>query len=949
MRRSRTSREKSPPKSSIAATSAVGLGVAALAAAPAANAAVFNVTTLADSGAGSLRQAIIDANGAAGADVITFQAALSGTITLTTGQLYITDSVDVQGPGAAVITVSGNNSSRVFYMYNGSGEIDVRIAGLTITEGSDVIGAGVVNFDENLILDGVTITENNSVSDGAGLWADGFNMDLTITNSTISGNIAGGDGGGIYIEDTGGPLLIEESVISGNQAAGSGGGIYFYDPDDDITIRDTTISGNTSVGGVGGGVYLYSFDAGSLTIERTTVSGNTALGGGGLALYGLDVEPALIENSTISGNQATSFNGGGIYLYNLYAELVLNFVTVAGNTSVANGGGMSLGFGPATINNSIFGDNTAAADDDLTDAFAGTFDLRYTLVESPGSAPINDIEGNIFNTDPQLAALADNGGPTETQRPALTSPVVNAADPALVPPPATDQRGEPRFYPTRADMGALELVGGVIQFNPTVDSVAENAGSITLTVVRDVGPDPASVDFTTNPGTATAGPGNDYTTTSGTLNFAAGDLSETFNVPILDDATVEGSEQFTATLSNPSPDATIGAGNPATVTITDFETGQIVFSSATYSVGETGGVVTITVNRVNGSDGAASVNYTTVPGTATPGVGNDYTTTGGTFNWADGDATSRSFDVPILDDDAAEGDEDFGVSLDTPSGAAIGTPGTATVTIIDDPAGTAQFSVASIDTTEEAGTVTVTVTRTGGTEGPLSVNYSTADGTATTPSDYTAAAGIITFPAGSAVSQTFDITLIDDNVPEGEEMFTANLSGPGTGTPSSVTIVLAASDAVIAPIPTVSWLGKVFLTIMSAMAGLYVMMRNRLSLFLLAMLCAGVFAAPPLSAAEKTKKETPKAQAEVKKKENKGSKFSGTVQSIESNGASIVMTLSGGIAITIPKTVSNITDVRSAKPQPGTLQQIVAGTQVVVKMRTDANGVVKSVKIKITG
>ena len=162
--------------------------------------------------------------------------------------------------------------------------------------------------------------------------------------------------------------------------------------------------------------------------------------------------------------------------------------------------------------------------------------------------------------------------------------------------------------------------------------------------------------------------------------------------------------------------------------------------------------------------------------------------------------------------------------------------------------------------------------------------------------------------------------------------------------------MLAASDADIAAIPTVSWWGKILLTIMSAMAGLYVIVRNRFSVFLLAMLCAALFAAPPLSAAQKKTQKTPKAQAEQKShKENKGSKFRGTVQSIESNGANLVMTLSGGVTVTIPKTVTNISDVRSAKPQPGTIQQIVTGTQVVVKMRTDANGVVKSVKIKITG
>src|SRR5947209_5196210 len=93
------------------ATGAVTLGLAALAA-PSAAAATFTVTNLNDSGAGSLRQAVLDANGAAGADVITFQSGLSGTITLATGELSLYDSVDIQGPGAAAITISGNNSTR---------------------------------------------------------------------------------------------------------------------------------------------------------------------------------------------------------------------------------------------------------------------------------------------------------------------------------------------------------------------------------------------------------------------------------------------------------------------------------------------------------------------------------------------------------------------------------------------------------------------------------------------------------------------------------------------------------------------------------------------------------------------------------------------------------------------------------------------------------------------
>ncbi|HWW62820.1 MAG TPA: Calx-beta domain-containing protein, partial [Thermoanaerobaculia bacterium] len=567
--------------------------------------------------------------------------------------------------------------------------------------------------------------------------------------------------------------------------------------------------------------------------------------GGGLSLYSIDTQPLVIENSTITGNQATAGSGGGIYLYDLYSGMTLNFTTIASNTASTDGGGVEIGSGDGTISNSIIADNTAPANADLGACACSTFDVSFTLIEAPTTATINNGGGNLTGVDPQLAPPANNGGPTQTQRPALTSPVVNAADPATT--VLTDQRGQPREYPVRADMGALELVGGVIQFNPQTYTVAENAGSVTLTVVRDVGPDPATVQYTTNPGTATAGPGNDYTTAAGTLTFLPGDLSETFNVTILDDAAIEGSEQFTATLSNPSADATVGAANPATVTITDFEAGQFVFSNATYSVNETGGSILITVNRINGSNGAASVNYQTTSGSATAGA--DFTTTVGTLNWADGDATPKTFSVPILDDSLAEGNENFTVSLFNPGGATIGVPGTSTVTIVDDPAGTAQFSVSTINTTEEAGSVVVTVTRTGGTEGALVVNYATANGTATAPSDYVPAAGAITFPAGNSTPQTFTITLVNDNLNEGQEMFTANLTGPGVGSPSSVSIVLDASD--LEAVPTLSFFGKILFGIMSAIVGLYAVVRNRFTVMLLGLLLIGLVAAPPLSAQQR--------------------------------------------------------------------------------------------------
>jgi parallel beta-helix repeat protein len=551
----------------IGPSSGVVLALGAAFAGGHAQAATFNVTNLADAGGGSLRQAILDANGAAGADTITFQAGLTGTITLTTGQLAITDSVDIQGPGAATITVSGNNASRVFYLYNGSALLNVTISGLTVTGGNASIGAGMVNFDENLTLDGVTITGNTASGDGGGLWADGFNMNLTIRNSTISGNTAGSDGGGIYVEDTGGPLLIQNTVISGNQAADDGGGIYFYDPDNSITIENSTISGN-SAGGLGGGIYLYDTDGGTHTIRGTTISGNRAAQGGGVFLYDPD-NPFSIENSTISGNQATAGDGGGVYLYNSYDGITIRHTTIAGNSATGTGGGLFIENSSIPLLNSLVGDNTAGANNDLGNGIDGSFDLTFTLVESPGTATINDNGGNIFGQDPQLGALVNNGGPTQTHLPAGASPAVNAGDPAFVPPPSTDQRGLPRVVNGRIDMGAVEVNAGTIQFSAPTYSINENGVTATITATRTGGSDGVvSVDYATSDGTATQPA--DYASAAGTLNWANQDTAnKAFSVTIVNDPGAEPNETVNLALSNPQGGAALGSPSSAVLTIVD--------------------------------------------------------------------------------------------------------------------------------------------------------------------------------------------------------------------------------------------------------------------------------------------------------------------------------------------------------------------------------------------
>ena len=151
----------------------------------------FTVANLNDSGTGSLRAAVAAASSG---DTIAFARGLRGTITLTSGELLVTDSVTVSGPGANVLSVSGNNASRVFEVASGQ---NVTISGLTITHGAaSAQGGGILNDGANLTLSGVDISQNTADESGS----------------------SGAGGGGIQSLD--GTLVINNSKITGNQALG---------------------------------------------------------------------------------------------------------------------------------------------------------------------------------------------------------------------------------------------------------------------------------------------------------------------------------------------------------------------------------------------------------------------------------------------------------------------------------------------------------------------------------------------------------------------------------------------------------------------------------------------------------------------------------------------------------------------------------------------------------
>src|SRR5262245_39833561 len=127
--------------------------------------ATFTVTNLADDGSCSLRQAIADANGTSEPDAIVFQAGLTGTITLTSGQLNVTRPVTINGPGSGALTISGNNASRIFRVDDGSDAVNTfAFSGMTLTQGNAPIpesGGAIEVASEDLTLTDVVV-DNNS-------------------------------------------------------------------------------------------------------------------------------------------------------------------------------------------------------------------------------------------------------------------------------------------------------------------------------------------------------------------------------------------------------------------------------------------------------------------------------------------------------------------------------------------------------------------------------------------------------------------------------------------------------------------------------------------------------------------------------------------------------------------------------------------------------------------
>ena len=613
----------------------------------------------------------------------------STTILLSTGTTTGNDNTTISS------NVIRDRSDVAGVAFNGIASVGTSAA-ITNT-GIAITNNQITNFNQAGILIGTgsetaTITGNDISSTGTRTTAQlGIVINISLGTNTISQNLIHGlrstilGGTGVSVA---GMLLVDAraTTVSRNRiydfpaaAAGTGRivGIEFDGGSGtpaNVNIVNNMISLVTSVSTNQSVFGLFDFGFGGNTF---TADYNSVYIGG--------------TNSGTNASWAIVRGTGAPTTFTMRNNIAYNNRTGGGANHFA-AGDQSANTGTFVSNYNFFagtGAATAANFFDYGTAGAGTPVSFAAWQTGPPARDANSIAGVASSFDPANFFVNANGGDLHLISDA--TPVSNLGTPIAV---TTDFDNQTRSA-TTPDIGADEFVAlPTVQFNSTTYTGAEGT-SATVTVTRTGDTTGAStVNFATTDGTATGGAacgaGIDYVTTSGTLNFAATETSKTFNVTLCSDALPKGDETINLTLSAPTG-ATLGTPATAVLTITNVNVpvpGTLALSSATYTVGEAGGTVTITVNRTGGTDGEVSVGYSLADGTATGGAACggsvDYVNAGGTVTFTGGQS-SQTFTVAICNDTTDESDETFTVTLSgATGGATIGSPSSATVTITDD-------------------------------------------------------------------------------------------------------------------------------------------------------------------------------------------------------------------------------------------------------------------------
>jgi predicted outer membrane repeat protein len=381
----------------------------------------LTVTSLADSGPGTLRAAIQTADASQSGN-FTIDFAVTGKIDLQSVLPDLANNISINGPGASSLTVErAASASSNFGIFCVDWRQTVSLSGLTVANGTE----GGIGNDGTLSVSNCTVTGNSdfvfeagggidnapaaalTVSDciisnnpgefGGGIFNQGT---MTVTDSAVSGNSATAQGGGIW---NSGLATVSGTTISGNSAP-SGGGILTLGvvantgAESRMTVSDSTISSNSAT--YGGGIYTGAM----LTVtDNSTITCNSATYGGGIFntnFFNGFVSSVMMRDSTLTDNHATQ--GAGIYNGASTTLDVLGNSTLSGNIASDSGGGI-YNLGTATVEESTLSGNKAgSAGGGIYNGTSGTLTLKHSTVLN-NVAPLG---ADIYN----LGALTLVGG-----------------------------------------------------------------------------------------------------------------------------------------------------------------------------------------------------------------------------------------------------------------------------------------------------------------------------------------------------------------------------------------------------------------------------------------------------------------------------------------------------------------------------------------------------------
>lgn len=702
----------------------------------------FVVTNTSNSGEGSLRQAVLNANAIAGTDTITFSDGTGGTTNFTdatvdtitlTSEMSITTPMVITGPGADLVTLSGGGTVRIFAVASAG---QVRFSGLTFANGYSVGlgGAAISSNNSATTVLNCAFRQNETTSLGGSIFSyanSGGTATLTVVGCTFSQHAL--------------TTNFSAGAVASQGGAGGGGGTATTE------IVNCTFQGNS--GYTNGGVYAWN-NSGTCTttVLNSTFSGSSFTGSSG----GRDIAGAG-GNTTIRVGNSILGSGGVAW----YSE--------DGATLTSLGNNITAG---AT------GPNNGTTDRINTDPLLGTL----------GS------NGGRTQTQALLSSsLAINGG-SAALLPADTADIDGDSDVAEAIP--FDQRGVGfvRSLGT-VDIGAFELQTEVVSLLALDATKAEGTGSgstpYTFTLSRTGGTTGAvTVNYAVTASGGSAVTGADFTGgsfPSGLATIADGDSSTTITINVAQDAMVEPNEGFTVTISNPTGGYAATTAT-ATGTINNDDTATLTLSPlAPQAEGNTGTTAyTFTSTLSNAVQGGFAVAYTTSDDTATT-ADSDYTDNDGSLSFSGTAGEAKTITVQVNGDAKVEANETFTVALGTITGTTLtgslstaGSPQTGTITNDD----SAVITLAPVSANEGTGgattSFTFSATLNNAVAGGFTLAYTTNDGLATVAnSDYVDNDGSLTFAGTAGESHTITVLVNHDGTAELDETFTVSLGSVG--------------------------------------------------------------------------------------------------------------------------------------------------------------------------